>query len=121
MALKAKVGYTLLGALLAVLILFPTLRETFREQKYGLLLSPEEVKATCGRPQIDDLFKLTYVNGDRRVELQFMGVNHRMYLNHVKWSSTNGGVGDINLPAKDAISDYVKHGWLSVCLEDAAK
>jgi hypothetical protein len=118
---KAKAGYLLVGALLTVLVLFPTLKETFREQKYGLLLSPEEVKATCGRPQTDDLFKLTYVDGDRRVELQFMGVNHRMYLNHVKWSSTKGGVGDINQVSRAAIGDYVGHGWLPPCLKDSAQ
>ncbi len=121
MPLKGRVIYTLLGALLTVFALYPTLKETFREQKYGLLLSPEDVKATCGKPQAEDFFKLIYVNGDHRAELQFMGVNHRMYLNDVKWSSTQGGVGEIRQVTRDNISDYVKHGWLPVCLEDAAK
>src|SRR5216683_6137166 len=114
---KAKAGYMLVGVLLTVFALYPTLKETFKEQKYGLLLSPEEVKAACGRPQADDLFKLTYIEGDRRVELEFKGVNHRMFLNHVKWTSSKGA-GNINQVTKDQLSDYVKHGWLPPCLED---
>jgi len=42
---KAKAGYMLVGVLLTVFIFYPTLKQTFREQKDGLLLSPEEVKA----------------------------------------------------------------------------
>lgn len=91
-----------------------------QEQKSGLLLSPEEVKATCGKPQADDWYKLTYINGDRSVELQFVGVNHRMYLNKVKWSSSKSG-GEIYQVSRGAISDYVKQGWLPVCLEDVAR
>lgn len=68
--IKAKAGYMAVGALLTVLFLFPTLKETRREQKWGLLLSPEEVKVTCGKPQADDWYKLTYIEGDRRVELR---------------------------------------------------
>jgi hypothetical protein len=117
---KAKAGYMLVGVLLTVFFLYPTLKQTFREQKDGLLLSPEEVKATCGRPQADDLFKLTYIEGDRRVELRFSGANHRMFLNNVKWTSSKG-VGEIRQVTKDQISDYVKHGWLPVCLEDLAQ
>jgi hypothetical protein len=48
------------GALLTVLVLYPTLKETKREQQWGLLLSPEDVKGTCGKPQADDGYKLTY-------------------------------------------------------------
>jgi len=118
---KAKAGYMLVGVLLTVFILYPTLKQTFREQKDGLLLSPEEVKAACGRPQADDLYKLTYVEGDRRVELQFMGANHRMFLNDVKWHSSKGGAGEIRQVTKERISDFVKQGWLPVCLEDLAQ
>ena len=117
---KVKAGYLLLGVLLAVLCLYPTVKETFREQKYGLLLSPEDVKATCGKPQIDDLFKLTYIEGDRRVELQFTGVNHRMYLSHVQWS-TNNASGSINLVSVHLINDYVGQGSLPACLKVAAQ
>ena len=84
-------------------------------------LSPEEVKSTCGKPQIDDLYTLTYIDGDRRVVLQFMGANHRMFLNNVKWASSKGGVGEIRQVTKERISDFVKHGWLPMCLEDVAQ
>jgi hypothetical protein len=43
--LKAKAGYLAVGVLLTLIVLYPTLRQTMREQKFGLLLSPEEVKA----------------------------------------------------------------------------
>ena len=117
---KTKAGYLLLGVLLAVLFLYPIVKETFREQKYGLLLSPEDVKATCGKPQIDDWSKLTYIEGDRRVELQFTGVNHRMYLKHVQWS-TNKTSGDINQVSVHLINEYVGQGSLPACLNVAAR
>jgi hypothetical protein len=103
-----------------VFALYPALKQTMREQKWGLLLSPEDVRATCSKPQDDDLFGLTYVDGDRRVELRFFGSNHRMFLNHVKWSSSKGA-GDINQVTRAAISDYVKSGSLPSCLELAAQ
>jgi hypothetical protein len=84
----ARAGYILAGALLTVLLLYSTLKETSREQKFGLLMSPEEVKLACGTPQVDDVYRLSYVDGDKRVDLQFMSVNHRMFLNHVKWNSS---------------------------------
>src|SRR6266853_2642657 len=59
--IKAKAFYMLVGVALTVFVLYPTLKQTFREQKDGLLLSPEEVKSTCGKPQVDDLYTLTYV------------------------------------------------------------
>jgi hypothetical protein len=117
---KARVGYTAAGVLLTVFALYPTIKGTMREQRWGLLLSPEEVRATCGKPQDDDLFGLTYIDGDRRVELRFFGLNHRMFLNHVKWSSSKGA-GDINQVTRTAISEYVKSGWLPSCLELAAQ
>lgn len=118
--IKGNVGYLLAGVLVTVLILYPILKETGREQPSGLLMSPEEVKATCGQPQLDNIYQLTYVTGDRRVELRFIGVNHRMYLNHVNWTS-NSGVGDINKVSKDLVSDAVKRGYLPQCLDDAAR
>ncbi len=119
--LKAKAGYTAVGVLLTLIVLYPTIKETMREQKdFGLLLSPEEVKLACGKPQADDWYKLTYIEGDRRVELQFMSFNHRMYLNKVKWSSSKDA-GNIYQVSRDAISGDVKRGWLPVCLEDAAR
>lgn len=117
---KVKAEYLLLGVVLAILFLYPALKETFREQKYGLLLSPEDVKATCGKPQIDDLFKLTYIEGDRRVELQFTGVNHRMYLKHVQWG-TNNISGSINQVSVHWINEYVGQGALPACLKVAAQ
>jgi len=125
MTAKAKAGYVLVGVcvgvLLTVLFLLPTLKETSREQKYGLLLSPEDVKGTCGQPQADDIYKLTYFDGDRRVELQFMGMNHRMFLTKVNWVYSKGfPVGEIRQVSRAQISDEVKHGWLPSCLEDAA-
>ena len=118
---KAKAAYLAVGALLTIFILYPTLRGTMREQKWGLLLSPEEVKAACGNPHADDSYKLTYVDGDRRVELQFIGANHKMYLNHVKWQRSNGGVGDISQVSRALISDFVKNGWLPACVETASQ
>ncbi len=117
---KAKVCYTAAGVLLTVFALYPTIKETMREQRWGLLLSPEDMKGTCGKSQADDIYKLTYVDGDRHAELQFIGANHRMFLQHVKWSS-NKDRGDINQVSREAISDYVKRGWLPSCLEDAAR
>jgi len=121
--LKAKAAYFGLGALLTIFALYPTLKLTMREQQFGLLLSPEEVKITCGKPQIEDWtgYALTYIEGDRRVELQFMTANHRMYLNKVKWASSKGGVGQITKVSRDSISDWVKQGWLPACLEQAAR
>jgi hypothetical protein len=55
MRLKGKIIYTLLGVVLTVFILYPTVMETFREQKVGLLPSPEEVKGSCGKPQGNDI------------------------------------------------------------------
>ena len=51
---KAKAGYVSVGVLLTLIFLFPTLNQMRREQKQGLLLSPEEVKGTCGMPQVGD-------------------------------------------------------------------
>ena len=122
MPLKGKIIYTLLGVVLTVFVLYPTVKETFREQKVGLLLSPEEVKGSCGKPQEDEVYKLTYFDGDHRTELRFTGVQHRMFLTNVKWSSVkSGGTGEIRVVSQDAVSDYVKHSWLPACLEDATK
>jgi hypothetical protein len=118
--IKTKLGYTTVGVLLTAFALYPTLKETMRETRWGLLLSPEEVKTTCGKPQADDSYNLTYVDGDWHVELKFLGSNHRMFLNHVKWSSGKGG-GDINQVTRTAISENVKSGVLPACLEQAAR
>src|SRR5260370_24077142 len=120
MPLKGKLLYTLLGVVLTVLVLYPTLKSTFREQPFGLMLSPEEVKGICGRPLTDDGYLLTYLHRDRRVELRFMGVQHRMFLTDVKWTS-NTGAGEIRQVTKDAISDYVRHDYIPIFLEDVSK
>jgi len=94
-----------IGVLLTIFTLYTSLEETRREQRWGLLLSPEEVKGRCGKPQADDGYKLTYFDGNRHLELQFMGMQHRMYLADVRWSAETsdparfkavGGTGDIN-------------------------
>jgi len=108
------------GALLTVFALWPLLKETRREQRWGLLMSPEEVKGTCGAPQADDIWKLTYVDGDRRVELRFFGANHKIFLQQVKWSSSRGA-GAINQVSSNQISEWVKSGWLPACLGQAAR
>jgi hypothetical protein len=118
---KAKAGYMAVGALLTILVLLPLLKQAKREQEWGLLLTPEEVKGACGKPQADDVYTLTYVDGDLRTELRFMGANHKIFLNHVKWTSSKGGSGDIYKVSKDLISDHVKRGWLPACLERAAE
>ena len=46
--------------LLTLLALYPTLKETRREQRWGLLLTPEDVKGVCGKPESDDGYRLTY-------------------------------------------------------------
>jgi hypothetical protein len=117
---KAKAGYMAAGALLTVFSLYPMLKETRREQRWGLLLSPEEVKLTCGKPQADEIFELIYVEGDRRLELQFFGWNHRIFLQHVKWSSSRGS-GQINQVSREQLSEYVKNAGLPACLEAAAR
>jgi hypothetical protein len=94
------------------------------------MLSPEDVKTSCGKPQVDDIYTLTYVNGVRRVKLEFLGVNHRMYLNKVKWDvqtngqatfNANGGLGDISQVTRDLINEHVKAGNLPACLGEAAR
>lgn len=118
-ALKS-LGFAALGALITVLVLYPTLKETRREQQWGLLLSPEDVKTTCGRPQTDEIYKLTYIDGDKRVELQFYGYQHRMFLQRVNWSSSKGA-GDIYQVSREQISESVKYGYVPACLELAAQ
>ena len=118
---KVKVGYMLAGVLLTALILYPKLKETRREQPWGLLMNPEEVKGACGKPQVDNIYDLTYISPDSRIELRFMGMNHQMYLNHVRWNSSKGGVGDINKVTKDLVSDWVKRGYLPQCLDELAR
>jgi hypothetical protein len=86
----------------------------------GSALVPEDVKSVCGQPQADDMYKLTHAAGDRRVELQFYDMNHRMYLSNVKWYS-NTGAGEIRQVTRDSINDYVKRGWLPACIGDAAR
>jgi hypothetical protein len=114
------VGCVAFGALLAVAALYPTLKETRREQRWGLLMSPEDVKTTCGKPQTDDNFKLTYVYGDSRVDLQFFGWNHRMFLQRVDWQSSRSA-GTIYQVSRDQISENVRGGYLPACLDQAAK
>ena len=99
---KIKVAYFVAGVLLTVFALDPLLKETKREQPLGLLLSPEDIKSACGNPQRDDIYTLVYSIGDRRVELDFRGANHRMFLHHVKWSGIQTGVptGNINQVTK---------------------
>jgi hypothetical protein len=117
---KTGVTYFLVGVALTVFAFYPILKGLRREQRWGLLLSPEEVKATCGRPQVDDLYVLTYIDGDRRTELRFFGANHQMFLTNVKWSSSKGS-GEIRQVSRGLISEYVKNGWLPACLDAAAR
>jgi len=118
--LRTRVIFFVVGILFALIAVYPMLKLTMREQNWGLLMTPEDVKLSCGTPQADEIYKLTYVVGDSRVELQFMGANHRWFLRHVKWGSSDGG-GDINQVSRDLISQYVKSGQLPQCLEAAAQ
>jgi hypothetical protein len=120
MPLKEKLLYTFLGAALTVLFLYPILKNTFREQRAGLLLSPEEVKDMCGAPVTDNGYTLTYLYHDHRVELRFMGVQHQMFLTNIKWAS-NTSAGEIRQVTREAISDSVRHDYIPICLEDIAK
>ncbi len=113
---KTKAFYFVAGALLAVFALYPLLKDRTREQTFGLMLLPEDVKATCGQPQVDAPYKLTYAYGDQTIELRFMAVNHRMFLNYIQWNSGTGS-GNIRRVTADSISNFVKSGSLPPCLE----
>jgi hypothetical protein len=113
-------GCVALGALLTLVILWPTIRDSRREQRWGLLLAPEDVKATCGKPQADDIYTLTYVEGDRTVRLQFFQTNHRMFLQNVHWASSKGS-GEIKQVTLSQIDQYVRNGWVPPCLGFAAQ
>ena len=84
--------------------------------RYGVLLSTAEVTATCGKPQNADPFKLIYEDDIRHMELTFIVVNHKNYLNHIQWQLKKGGVGDIFVVDKDRINDAVRHQYLPGCL-----
>jgi hypothetical protein len=111
-------GCVVLGALLAALFLYPFLAR--REQRWGLLMTPEDVKTSCGIPQTDNIYDLKYVQNDSQLELRFFEANHSMFLQHVKWSSSHGS-GDINQVTLDGINQYVENGGLPRCLAQAAK
>ena len=113
-------AFMVLGAVLTILVLYPLLKQTRREQQWGLLMTPEDVKAVCGRPQTDDIYTLTYVLGERHIELRFYGMNHQMFLQQVKWGSDRGA-GDINQVSRTAIDQYVANGQLPACLGQAAR
>jgi hypothetical protein len=118
--LKAKIIWFVAGVLITLLVLFPILRDTTREQRWGLLMSPEEVKLNCGTPQADDGYKLKYVTGDRSVELQFFDWNHKFFLNRVTWNSP-GESGSIYKVSLAQITQSVADGKLPVCLQKAAE
>jgi hypothetical protein len=120
MTLPKAAGFVVLGALLAVIALYPLLKQTRREQEWGLVMTPEDVMSVCGRPQSDNIYTLTYIQGDKHIELRFYGMNHRMFLQHVKWNS-NREAGDINQVSRAAIDQYVASGALPACLSQAAK
>jgi hypothetical protein len=123
---REKLFYVGAGVLLTLFVVSPVLKETMRQTRWGLLLSPEDVKVACGRPQQDDVFKIMYGDQYRHLELQFIGVNHRMYLSKVSWGSINStgavnqvAAGKIDKVSRQTIIDYVKAGTLPVCLERA--
>ncbi len=121
--LKERLGYGALGVLLTLLVLYPMLKETRREQRWGLLLTPQDVKGACGRPESDDGYTLTYKIRDRYLELSFFGMNHRMFLQKVKFHAVPEGVpsGAINVVTQEEISEHVRKGWLPACMEQAVQ
>jgi len=121
--LKERLGYGALGVLLTVVVLYPMLKETRREQRWGLLLTPEEVKSACGKPETDDGYRLTYTIGDRHMELNFFGMNHRMFLQKVTFHRAPDGVpsGSINVVTSEQISEHVRKGFLPACMEQVVE
>jgi len=122
-SLKERLGFGALGVLLTLLVLYPMLKETRREQRWGLLLTPQDVKGACGRPESDDGYTLTYKIRDRYMELSFFGMNHRMFLQKVKFHAVPEGVpsGGINVVTQEEISEHVRKGWLPACMEQAVQ
>jgi len=122
-SLKERLGFGALGMLLTLLVLYPMLKETRREQRWGLLLTPQDVKGACGRPESDDGYTLTYKIRDRYMELSFFGMNHRMFLQKVKFHAVPEGVpsGGINVVTQEEISEHVRKGWLPACMEQAVQ
>ena len=123
MSIKHKALYFFAGVLLTVIALYPTLKQTRREQQWGLLMTPEDVKLACGKSESDDISRLAYSIGNRHVELRFVGMNHRWFLQHVNFRAIPDGVpvGDIYQVTKRAISDDVEKGFLPSCLLQAAQ
>jgi hypothetical protein len=121
--LKERLGFGALGVVLTLLVLYPMLKETRREQRWGLLLTPEDVKGACGKPQTDDMFRLTYTIKDRYMELSFFGANHRMFLQKVTFHAAPDGVpsGTINVVTVEQINEHVRKGWLPACMEQAVQ
>lgn len=121
--MKVKVLYFAAGILLTVFALYPMLKETRRDQPSGMLLSPEEVKLSCGKPKVDDTYVLKYVEGDKSIELEFLSANHRMFLARLKSSGGNGSSGGVSLASTDAIKSYkeISKGWIPSCMDDLVK
>jgi len=125
--LKERLGYgalgAALGAALALFAVYPWLKEARREQQWGLLLTPEDVKSACGKPESDDGYRLTYTIGDRYMELNFFEMNHRMFLRKVKFHAVPQGVptGDIYQVTREQISEYVRKEFLPTCMEQAVQ
>jgi hypothetical protein len=121
--LKERLGYGALGVVLTLAILYPWLKETRREQQWGLLLTPEDVKGACGRPQSDDGYTLTYIIGDRYMALNFFGANHRMFLQKVTFHAVPQGVpsGGIYVVTRDQITEHFRKGYLPACIEQAVQ
>jgi len=121
--LKERLGYGVLGVVLTLAVLYPWLKETRREQRWGLLLTPEDVKGACGQPESDDGYRLTYTIGNRYMELNFFGANHRLFLQKVTFHAAPQGVpsGDIYVVTREQIKEHVRKGWLPACLEQAAE
>jgi hypothetical protein len=109
--------------ILTLVVLYPKLKETSRERRWGLSLTMEDVKLACGPPQADGPYQLKYIVGNRYMELSFLEANHRMFLQNVKFHAVPDGVpsGQIYKVTQEQISDYVKKGFLPACLEQAVQ
>jgi hypothetical protein len=96
--------------------LFLIYRLTSTPTRYGVLLSTAEVTASCGKPQAGDPLKLIYDDDIRHTELTFIVINHKNYLNHIRWQLKKSAGGDIFVVDKDGINDAVRHQYLPGCL-----
>jgi hypothetical protein len=109
--------YFLVGV--AVLfVLFVLLRFAFAPPQFGLTTSSDEIRMACGEPQSNAPYILHYVDGKHDVQINFTTVEHKTYLNAIRWrlEMPSVGSGVIAPVTKDKINEAVRNGSLPGCL-----